>query len=79
MLYSYAADEGMHAALQKQVSAGHVLLWFLYLYFLAVIMFLDALNLVRWNLINCCSPIFQGEFCLGLIGEGRGDVLLAPL
>ena len=71
--------KGTHAALQMQVSAGYVLLWFLDVYFLAAILFLDALNLVRRNLINCCSLVFQGKFCLGLIGEGRGDVLLAPI
>lgn len=79
MLHSYAADEGTHAALQRQVSAGRVLLWFLYIYFLAGIVFPDPLNLVRCLLINCCSLIFWGEFCLGLTGEGRGDALLAPL
>lgn len=61
------------------MSAGYVLLQLLYLYFLAAIIFLDALNLVTCNVINSCIQIFQGEFSLGLTGEGRGDVLLAPL
>lgn len=44
--------------LQREVSAGLVLLWFPYLYFSAAVIFLNALNSVRCNLISCCSPIF---------------------